>query len=49
MLAAYDPHAPKRAVNLGVNGDLLHKARDLNINLSATWNRLWSSPEEETA
>ncbi|MBA1278624.1 MULTISPECIES: type II toxin-antitoxin system CcdA family antitoxin [Pseudomonadaceae] len=36
MLAAYDPHAPKRAVNLGVNGDLLHKARDLNINLSAT-------------
>lgn len=36
MLAAYDPHVPKRAANLSVNGDLLHKAKDLNINLSAT-------------
>jgi len=36
MLATYDPHAPKRAANLSVNGDLLHKAKDLNINLSAT-------------
>lgn len=36
MLAAYAPHAPKRAANLSTNGDLLHKAKDLNINLSAT-------------
>ena len=36
MLAAYNPQAPKRAANLSVNGDLLSKAKDLNINLSAT-------------
>ncbi|OGT83234.1 MAG: acetoacetyl-CoA synthase [Gammaproteobacteria bacterium RIFCSPLOWO2_02_FULL_61_13] len=36
MQSAYDPQAPKRAANLSVNGDLLSKARDLHINLSAT-------------
>lgn len=36
MLAAYAPHAQKRAANLSTNGDLLHKTKDLNINLSTT-------------
>jgi antitoxin CcdA len=36
MQSAYDPQAPKRAANLSVNGDLLSKAKDLHINLSAT-------------
>lgn len=36
MPAAYNPHAPKRAANLSVNGDLLNKAKELDINLSAT-------------
>ena len=36
MPSAYDPQAPKRAANLSVNGDLLNKAKDLHINLSAT-------------
>lgn len=36
MLATHNPHAPKRAVNLSVNGDLLNKAKDLDIQLSAT-------------
>jgi len=36
MLIAYNPHAPKRAANLRVNGDLLNKAKELDINLSAT-------------
>ena len=36
MLAVYNPNAPKRAANLSVNGDLLNKAKDLDINLSAT-------------
>ncbi|EXF44435.1 Post-segregation antitoxin (ccd killing mechanism protein) encoded by the F plasmid [Pseudomonas sp. BAY1663] len=36
MRAAYNPNAPKRAANLSVNGDLLNKAKDLDINLSAT-------------
>ena len=36
MPAAYNTHAPKRAANLSVNGDLLNKAKELDINLSAT-------------
>lgn len=36
MLPAYNPQAPKRAANLSVNGDLLNKAKELDINLSAT-------------
>jgi len=30
----YDPKAPKKAVNLSVNSDLLEKARALDVNLS---------------
>jgi len=33
---AYDTQAPKRAANLSINADLLSKARESNINLSAT-------------
>jgi antitoxin CcdA len=32
----YDDKAPKKAVNLSINSDLLHKARLLKINLSNT-------------
>jgi antitoxin CcdA len=35
MLAIYDPSAPKRATNLSVNSDLLKKAKEFDINLSA--------------
>lgn len=31
----YDPGAPKKATNLSINRDLLEKARDCGINLSA--------------
>jgi antitoxin CcdA len=30
----YDPKAPKKAVNLSLNSDLLAKARELGVNLS---------------
>lgn len=36
MQPAYDPQAPKRPANLSINSDLLNKARELEINLSAT-------------
>lgn len=36
MQPSYNPLAPKRPANLSVNGDLLSKARELDINLSAT-------------
>lgn len=36
MQPVYDTRAPKRPANLSVNGDLLNKARELDINLSAT-------------
>ena len=36
MRTAYDTQAPKRAANLSINADLLSKARELDINLSAT-------------
>ncbi len=36
MLAAYNPNAPKRSANLSVNSDLLDKAKESGINLSAT-------------
>lgn len=35
MHPSYDPQAPKRATNLSINADLLAKARQLDINLSA--------------
>jgi antitoxin CcdA len=34
MNALFDPKAPKKAVNVSLNGDLLRQARDLGINLS---------------
>lgn len=36
MQTVFDSSAPKKPTNLSVNSDLLQKARDLNINLSAT-------------
>ncbi len=36
MRTAYNPQAPKRAANLSINADLLSKAKELDINLSAT-------------
>ena len=36
MAAIFDPDARKRPTNLSINGDLLAKARELDINLSAT-------------
>ncbi len=36
MQNLYDKAAPKKATNLSINSHLLHKARDLDINLSAT-------------
>lgn len=31
----FDPKAPKKAVNLSINADLLAKARSIGLNLSA--------------
>lgn len=39
MPRLFDPQAPKRAANLSINADLLGKARELEINLSATLER----------
>ena len=36
MQDLYDINAPKKATNLSLNSDLLHKARDLKVHLSAT-------------
>lgn len=36
MPPAYDTQAPKKAANLSINADLLGKAKELDINLSAT-------------
>jgi len=36
MPQIYDETAPKKSANLSINSDLLNKARDLKINLSAT-------------
>jgi antitoxin CcdA len=35
MHALYDQSAPKKPTNLSINSDLLKKARELDINLSA--------------
>jgi Post-segregation antitoxin (ccd killing mechanism protein) encoded by the F plasmid len=35
MLTLYDRNAPKKPTNLTVNSDLLSKAKDLKINISA--------------
>ncbi|MBL0038431.1 MAG: type II toxin-antitoxin system CcdA family antitoxin [Nitrosomonadales bacterium] len=39
MLQFYDETASKKATNLSINSDLLSKARELKINLSATLER----------
>lgn len=36
MPPLYEPNAPKKPTNLSINSDLLKKAKELNINLSAT-------------
>lgn len=36
MQDLYDIHAPKKATNLSLDSEPLQKARDLNVNLSAT-------------
>lgn len=36
MHATYNTQAPKNATNLSINADLLRKAREMDINLSAT-------------
>lgn len=36
MHSTYNHNAPKKSANLSVNSDLLMKAKDLKINLSAT-------------
>jgi antitoxin CcdA len=35
MKPLFDPHAPRRAVNLSLNADLVEKARAHKLNLSA--------------
>jgi len=35
MLSSYDHNAPKKPTNLSINSDLLRKAKELDINLSA--------------
>lgn len=36
MQPTHNTNAPKKAANLSINEDLLAKAREMNINLSAT-------------
>lgn len=36
MQLAYNHSAPKKSANLSINADLLKKAKELHINLSAT-------------
>ncbi|HHJ39995.1 MAG: acetoacetyl-CoA synthase [Methylothermaceae bacteria B42] len=36
MQLPYNIQAPKKPTNLSINSDLLKKAKDMNINLSAT-------------
>lgn len=36
IMKAFDTQAPKKPTNLSINSDLLSKAREMNINLSAT-------------
>ena len=36
MTPAFDTHAPKKPTNVSINSDLLIKAKELKINLSAT-------------
>lgn len=49
MQHLYDKEAPKKATNLSVNSNLLAKARDLDINLSATLERALESAVRQSA
>ncbi len=39
MSSVFDTEAPRKATNVSINSDLLTKAKDLKINLSATLER----------
>ncbi|MFV3411227.1 type II toxin-antitoxin system CcdA family antitoxin [Pseudomonas sp. NY15436] len=45
--SAYDPHAPKRTANLRVNGDLLNKAKGLDVNVSGTLEQALKEKQRE--
>ncbi len=36
MSHIFNPHAPKKSINISINSDLLEKTKGLNINLSGT-------------
>jgi len=48
MPALYDQNAPKKPTNLSINSDLLKKARDLEINLSAALEQALASQLKAT-
>ena len=47
MSDLYDMSAPKKATNVSLNSDLLAKARDLKVNLSATLEQALSNKLKE--
>ena len=49
MQHIYDKDAPKKATNLSVNSSLLTKARELDINLSATLEKALESAVRESS
>jgi len=49
MQSLYNKSAPKKATNLSINSSLLNKARDLEINLSATLERALEDKIRETS
>jgi len=49
MQYIYDKAAPKKPTNLSINSNLLAKAKDLDINLSATLEKALESEVRESA
>ncbi len=49
MQSLYDKEAPKKPTNLSINSNLLTKARDLDINLSATLEKALESEVRQNA
>ena len=49
MQHIYDKEAPKKPTNLSVNSSLLAKARDLDINLSATLEKALESEVRQSS
>ncbi|MGS2718845.1 type II toxin-antitoxin system CcdA family antitoxin [Eionea flava] len=49
MNMLYDRKAPKKAANLSINSSLLAKAKDLDINLSATLEEALETAVRESA